>query len=344
MIEIQNHPWPVAPRIPIYLAALSGSLFLIYSIFWIDVTRLSDYENYLQYAIDFQEKSWGELGLVELFSFAQIKFFGSLGNEVSIGLQKLYVLNAIIAAIGLFGLSVKYAQTFSGVFLVYVLYGPIMSYVTLRATPAYILVAWFVLMEQGAFRKFILMLIAAFYHVTAVVPAVLVAGVSFLKLGVWLNPDNKNVNSSIFVISIFFLGICIELMWMLGFGDIIVRLVLELTTGAGKFQEYLESASMYRTPAHFGYFVFVLLATCFYLYLTSGFVDNLWWVIVLALVSFIFLSISPVVAYRFSIFFLLPVFLIFPKTKNPQEHFLNYSIIFTGSIIGIVQSLKLFTD
>ena len=344
MIEIQNHPWPVAPRIPIYLAALSGSLFLIYSIFWIDVTRLSDYENYLQYAIDFQEKSWGELGLVEFFSFAQIKFFGSLGNEVSIGLQKLYVLNATIAAIGLFGLSVKYAQTFSGVFLVYVLYGPLMSYVTLRATPAYLLVAWFILMKQGAFRKFILMLIAVFYHVTAVVPAVLVAGVNFLKPSDWLNSENKNSNSSIFIISIFFLGICIELMWMLGFGDIIVRLVLELTTGAGKFQEYLESASMYRTPAHFGYFVFVLLATCFYLYLTSSFVDNLWWVIVFALVSFIFLSISPVVAYRFSIFFLLPVFLTFPKTKNPQEHFLNYSIIFIGSIIGIVQSLKLFTD
>lgn len=344
MIELQNHPWPVAPRIPIYLVALSGSLFLIYSIFWIDVTRLSDYENYLQYAIEFQEKSWGELGFVEFFSFAQIKFFGSLGNEVSIGLQKLYVLNAIIAAIGLFGLSVKYAQTFSGVFLVYVLYGPLMSYVTLRATPAYLLVAWFVLMEKGAFRKFILMLIAAFYHVTAVVPAVLVAGVNFLKLSGWLNPENNNSNPTIFIISIFFLGICIELMWMLGFGDIIVSLVLELTTGAGKFQEYLESASMYRTPAHFGYFVFVLLATCFYLYLTSGFVDNLWWVIVLALVSFIFLSISPVVAYRFSIFFLLPVFLTFPKTKNSQENFLNYSIIFTGLIIGIVQSLKLVVD
>ena len=344
MIEIQNHPWPVAPRIPIYLAALSGSLFLIYSIFWIDVARLSDYENYLQYAIEFQEKSWGELGLVEFFSFAQIKFFGSLGNEVSIGLQKLYVLNATIAAIGLFGLSVKYAQTFSGVFLVYVLYGPLMSYVTLRATPAYLLVAWFILMKQGVFRKFILILIAVFYHVTAVVPAVLVAGVNFLKPSDWLNSENKNSNSSIFIISIFFLGICIELMWMLGFGDIVVRFVLELTTGAGKFQEYLESASMYRTPAHFGYFVFVLLATCFYLYLTSGFVDNLWWVIVFALVSFIFLSVSPVVAYRFSIFFLLPVFLTFPKTKNPREHFLNYSIIFIGSIIGIVQSLKLFTD
>ena len=344
MIEIQNYPWPVAPRISIYLAALSGSLFLMYSIFWIDVTRLSDYENYLQYAIDFQEKSWGELGLVELFSFAQIKFFGSLGNEVSIGLQKLYVLNATIAAIGLFGLSVRYAQTFSGVFLVYVLYGPLMSYVTLRATPAYLLVAWFVLMKQGAFRKFILMLVAAFYHITAVVPAILVAGVNLLKLSDWLNPDNKNANSSIFVISIFFLGICIELMWMLGFGDIVVRLVLELTAGAGKFQEYLESASIYRTLAHFGYFVFVLLATCFYLYLTSGFVDDLWWVIFLALVTFIFLSISPVVAYRFSIFFLLPVFLTFPKTKNPQEHFLNYSIIFTGLIVGIVQSLKLFTD
>lgn len=342
MIEIQTHPWPVPPRIPIYLAALSGSLFLIYSIFWIDVTRLSDYENYLQYAIEFQEKSWGELGFIEFFSFAQIKFFGSLGNEVSTGLEKLYVLNATIAAIGLFGLSVKYAQTFSGVFLVYVLYGPLMSYVTLRATPAYLLVAWFILMKEGAFRRFILMLIAAFYHVTAIVPAVLVAGASFFKLNDCVNPEDKNL--SIFVISIFFLGIFIELMWMLGFGDVVVRLVLELTTGAGKLQEYLESASMYRTAAHFGYFVFVLLATCLYLYLTSGFVDNHWWVIVLALVTFIFLSISPVVAYRFSIFFLLPVFLAFPKTKNPQENFLNYSVIFTGSVIGIVQSLKLFTD
>lgn len=342
MIEIQTHPWPVPPRIAIYLGALSGSLLLIYSIFWIDIAQLSDYENYLQFAIEFQEKSWEELGFVEFFSFAQIKFFGSLGNEVSVGLQKLYIVNAIIAAIGLFGLSVKYAQTFSGVSLVYVLYGPLMSYVTLRATPAYLLVAWFVLMRQGTFRKFILMFIAVFYHVTAVVPAVLVAGVNFFK-----SSDTGDLGSkkySIFVISIFFLGICIELMWIFGIGDIVVHLVLQLITGAGKFQEYLESASMYRTPAHFGYFVFVLLATCFYLHLTSGLLGYLWWVIILALVTFIFLSISPVVAYRFSIFFLLPVFLTFPKTKNLPEHFLNYSIIFTGSVIGIVQSLKLFAD
>lgn len=344
MIEIQTHPWSVPSRISIYLAALSGSLLLIYSIFWIDVTRLSDYENYLQHAIEIQEKSWGELGFIEFFSFAQIKFFGSLGNEVSIGLHKLYVLNATIAAIGLFGLSVKYAQTFSGVFLVYVLYGPLMSYVTLRATPAYLLVAWFVLMEQGALRKFILMLIASFYHVTAVVPAVLVAGVNFLKLSNWLYQENKNSNSSILIISIFFLGICIELIWMLGFGDNIVRLLLELTIDVGKFQEYLDLASIYRTPAHFGYFVFVLLATCSYLYFTSGFLGNLWWVIVMALVTFIFLSISPVAAYRFSIFFLLPVFLTFPRSNNLQEYCMICLIIFAGLVVGVVQSLKLVAD
>lgn len=344
MVEIKNSPWLMLPKISIYLAALSGSLMLVYSIFWIDITRLSDFENYLQWAVDFQKKSWEELGLIEFFSFAQIKFFGSLGNNVNTGLQKLYVINAIIAAIGLFGLAVRYAQTFGGVVLVYGLYGPLLSYVTLRATPAYLLVAWFILIKKGIFRKLLLMLIASFYHVTALLPAALVVGVTFLKLDDKFNIGNKKSGPIFFISSIFIFGICIELMWISGFGDGIFRLVPELTASAGKFQEYLEAASIYRSPAHFGYFVFVMVLTCFYLYLTSDFINDFWWVIVLSLATFIFLSISPVAAYRFSVFFLLPVFLAFPKTSNLLELCLSYMIIFIGLVIGVVQVTKLFID
>jgi hypothetical protein len=304
MIEIQNHRWEMPSRILIYLIALSGSLILIYSILWIDIARLSDYENYLLWAMEFQEKSWEEIGFIEFFSFAQIKFFGSLGNSVDMGLQNLYILNTIIAAIGLFGLSVRYGKTVSGVILVYVLYGPLLSYITLRATPAYLLVSWFILIRKGVIFKLLLIAMAFLYHVTAIIPAFLVAGVSALKLNVRFDLKNKKSRLRLLINSILFLGICAELMWNLGLGDDIARFVAGLTAATDKFQEYLETASFYRSKAHFGYFVFVLVTTCFYLHLTSSFGNDFWWVILAALVTFIFLSISPVAAYRFSIFFL----------------------------------------
>lgn len=342
MIEIQTHHLEMPLRIFVYLTAFSASLVLIFSIFWINVTRLPDYENYLLWAIEFQEKSWAELGFIEFFSFAQIKFFGSLGNSVDMGLQKLYILNVIIAAIGLFGLSVRYGKTVSGVVLVYVLYAPLLSYITLRATPAYLLVSWFILIRKGVFYKSLLMVIAFLYHMTAIIPAVLVTGVGFLKLSAWLNLEDKKSRFQFLIGSILFLGICVELMWNLGIGDGIASFAVGLTAATDKFQEYLEMASFYRSKAHFGYFVFVLMTTCFYLHMTSGSINDFWWLIVSALVTFIFLSISPVAAYRFSIFFLLPVFLTFPKTKNTIEFFVNYLIVCTGLVVGIVQIVNLF--
>lgn len=346
MIEIRSNRWGIQSksRILISLIALSGSLVLIYSIFWIDVTHLSDYENYLQWASEFQEKAWEEIGFIEFFSFAQIKFFGSLGNSVDIGLQKLYIFNASIAAIGMLGLSVRYGKTVSGVILAYVLYGPLLSYITLRATPAYLLVSWFILIRKGVFYRFILIIIAFLYHITAIIPAALVAGVSFLKLNARLNLENKEARVKFLISSILFLGICAEFIWYLGLGDDIALFAAQLTAATAKFQEYLEIASFYRSKAHLGYFFFVMVTTCFYLYLTSNFVSDFWWVIVAALVTFIFLSISPVAAYRFSIFFLLPVTLTFPRAKNSLEFYIKCVLICTGIVVGIVQYVKLFTE
>lgn len=344
MDEIQDYRRDVPPRIFVWLAALSASSSFLFLIFWIDVTILPDYDNYLLWATEFQEKSWVELGFAEFFSFAQIKFFGSLGNNVETGLRKLYIFNGIIASFGLFGLSVRYGKTVSGVLLVYILYGPLLTYITLRATPAYIFASWFILLRNGIFIKLILMTIASLYHVTSIIPAFLVVGASFLKSNIKSNFEGNKIKVNLSIIAILILGTLIQIIWSLGIGDSVSRHVAGLIFANEKIQEYLETASLYRSKAHLGYFVFVLATACFYLYTTSDSINFFWWFVVSASIVFIFLSISPVAAYRFSIFLLLPIFLNFPETKNMAELFVKYFIICIGMVIGIVQIINLFNN
>jgi len=342
MIAMQYHIFLKASRWPIWVTALSMSLVIIFFIFWIDIGLLPDYSNYLSWAEEFQERPWAGLGFFEFLGFAQIKFFGSIENSVDAGLQKLYVFNAIIAILGLFGLSVRYAKTATGVFLVYILYGPLLSYITLRATPAYILISWLILISKDIKNKFLLMAIPLLYHFSSLIPSILVAVVEFLNLNGRLNFKKNKLNFNILIIFLFFIGIFFQIIWISGIGDGAAQFIAGFFNLGDKIQEYLDTAAVYRSPAHFGYYIFVLISTCFYLYLTCDSVEGLWWVIFLALLAFMFMSISPVVAYRFSIFFLLPVFLDLPQAKTALTYIFKNLVFFTGVAIGAFQLFSLF--
>lgn len=339
-----DHTLSPISRLPVTIAAIFGSMALLVGFLFIDTSRLPDYGNYYSWADELQSLSWHDFELREVISFALLKLFGSFGNSVHQGLTAFYLLNLFIATFGLLAISVKYARSGLGVIIVYALYGPLLAYITLRATMAYILVSWAFLMNGTWFRRILISCFASAFHVTALIPSAAIAGAALSGTTCTQAQMHASRHRVLLLFFMLVAAFFAQVAWLQGWGDSAALSIVSLIPSASRFSEYFAAAAQFRSPAHVAYFAFVLTFVSSYLYITRNARDHSWCLIYTSLFLFLCLSISPVAAFRFSIFIMIPIILRYPVPRTSTQ----LAACLIGAIaafsIGAYQALNLFSQ
>ena len=252
--------------------------------------------------------------LYEWLTYATFSLFGNLRLLGLDPVYWLYIYNFLLVG-SLFFLLIKISSnTLSGVFIIMALYAALFSYVLLRAAPAYLVIALSVVYGSIGKKKTssLLAFISIFYHISAVLPAIVVV---LLNIN---SPSIYKLSGIFFKLSIVLAILQIINIW-LGVNIMPSALidVISEYESIEKYGVYVENSNKI-TVYHVVYFI-ISCSIIILLRIKDVLVSKylaLYFYILFGLCAV--MIISPVAAFRMSIFYMLPLLLIFP-----WNHFLN---------------------
>jgi hypothetical protein len=222
-----------------------------------------------------------------------------------------------------------------GVLLSFGFFGALLAFVLVRATPAYLFILFGVIeTSQGRTRGLVLTALAVGFHISALlaVPAVVVlfaqnripAVSKFFRSRMFLS-------ASLAIIAIMAIG---SLPIFLGYINIIIS---TFSSVIGKYSVYFESANIVAAGGiakdtsqnHRYYMIAVTAVVLAFVFIKNENCVRLRGYVITSFIIFIFISITPVVAFRQSIFWLIPLIIIIPWNS------FRFSGFGTASIIGL---------
>lgn len=319
-------------------------VFIVLSVvairFAIPSAIVADYDAYVQLAdyLSFRPRSeWISFEPLSSLLLVTLRQFTGSGYS-AVGIAHILLSTAYVLFI--YKLISVRDISWQGVLLSFGLYGSALAFVLLRGTPAYILVV-FALIDaiNGKRRAAIFALAAVGFHISALlaVPALLAA---YLQ--------NKNpVVARLFsgrTVVVVGAGLVAALSVasipaFLEYTNFVIRTFSQFI---GKYATYFETANDLEkgrlvgaaSNNHFYYTIVVSLLVMFFLTCFDRMAIALRAYIVTSYVTFMVLSLSPVVAFRQSIFWVLPLVILFPWAR--------YSFYGFGTLFMIVVSLAGF--
>ena len=216
-------------------------------------------------------------------------------------------------------------------------FGALLAFVLVRAMPAYFLVFFAVLdASRGKTRSLILLLLAIGFHISAILAApALVA--------VLLQNRFKNLSNIVESRFVFLFTILLVLLLLIGslpiFLNYINTLIGIFSPVIGKYGTYFEGANALAnnqsaaitSSNHLYYVISVSAFLMVFLYSNNKACLRSRSYMIVSYVIFIILSISPVVAFRQSIFWLLPAVALF---RWEDFHFSGFGTTFIIIIAG----------
>jgi hypothetical protein len=222
----------------------------------------------------------------------------------------IYFLNFFIFFLLLYFISKSSDVKKIGILIFIVFFGPLFAFVILRAAPAYLLIfCSLLLIEKNRICSFVCALIAVFYHISAVIPFMVI-----LSIILFPKNNNKIIKKIRFLIYIFgILNLTNYLFdgWLI---NIHVFKYLSYFDYLSKYEVY-DQSELKNSVNHFLYFLLILylfiLIKKYSIYFNK---TNYIFINIMILVYMIFL-INPIVAFRLSIFFLIPFILVLPWEK-----------------------------
>jgi EpsG family len=246
-----------------------------------------------------------------LYEWLSYATFSIMGNLRDFGLDAVYwsyIYNFIFTTVLFFVIFEVSNNSLAGVMLVISLYAPLLSFVVLRAAPAYLIIALAIF--YGVLRKrktsSLLAIISTFYHISAVAPAFVIIllnifGARMLKF-----------SNLIFGISVF-----IGIFQIINFGmgvNIIPSGMTEIFLGYESIEKY---STYVDNPMDSGIYHEVYFCVCFLMVLLAKskyeLIDrNLSLYLYVLFGLHAVLMVSPVTAFRMSVFYMLPLLLVFP--------------------------------
>jgi hypothetical protein len=291
---------------PKYFYALVMFCILLCVRFFIPPTNFADYYSYE--LIISNSPSIFDNSLYEWLSYSTFSIMGGLRLLGVDPVYWSYVYHFLFTAVLFFWLFRASNSTLTGVVLVISLYAPLFSFVILRAAPAYLIIALSVFYCTHGMKKVssILALISVFYHISAILPAMVIlflniAGFRLLKLSNLIFKIAMTV--AIFQLINFWLRI-----------DLMPSGIKELISG----YELIEKYSVYADAPVDGSIYHIVYFLACSLMVALAKIKNKFISEYLLLYSFILfgvcaiLIISPATSFRMSVFYFLPLLLIFP--------------------------------
>lgn len=232
--------------------------------------------------------------------------------------------------------------SWQGIVLSFALLGPLLAFVLVRATPAYILILLAALdSTKGRWRTFVLALLAVGFHISAVLafpPLV----VSFLQSRVAL--ADRVLRSRVVITAL----VGALLVFIVASNTILLIYINDLvsvfSSVIGKYAVYLEGANTVArggiadatSSSHIYYAMFAAATCILFISQSDEICVRLRAFMVASFLTFFALSISPVVAFRQSIYWILPLLIYFPWAKFRFAGFGNAAIIGSSAAIFAV--------
>lgn len=289
----------------------------------------SNFADYFSYeSIISNSPSFFDNSLYEWLSYSTFSMMGSLKILGVDPVYWTYIYHFLFTVVLFFWLFKASNGTISGFVLGIALCAPLFSFVILRAGPAYLMIGLSVFYFAKRMKKTsaILALIAILYHISAILPAVVIL---FLNIAGFQLMKFSNL---IFKISMAFAIFQIVNFW-LGL-NLMPSGIIELISGYEQIQKYTVYA---KVPADASVYHVVYFALCS-LTMALTKVKNkhineyllLYFYIIFGVCGI--LMISPVASFRMSIYYLLPLVLIFPW-HSILNGIIRYAIIVVSPLI-----------
>lgn len=291
--------------------------------------QFADFESYVNLADQLYTTEISQWILFEPISNGILFLFRLLAGD---SLNAVYLAYWYLSAVFLIGTAILCYQqgvTWQGVVLALGVYGALLAFVTVRATPAYILVALAVIQARnGQWRSILMCIIATTFHISAIlsIPAIFVC-VAQKRIKMCYRFFELNL----VCYSIFF-GIFLSS--TLFHNQIIAFIIWVISSSGGAIEKYLtyvndvESA---KSNNHLIYFIISSVLVLVALNKNKG-VISLRGYILTSYFLFSLLSFSPVTAFRQSLFWTIPTLLLIPWGSLFNNSFSSVLVIVVGLI------------
>ncbi len=308
-------------------------LFLLRILY--DPVNFADYNSY-QIIIE-QIAPVNDRGLFEFVSYKTFDIFSNAFDFGSISLYWLYIYNfMLVSCIYLYAVKVANISP-EGVLITMALFAPLLFFVLLRAAPAYVLIMTGLLINSKN-KKIIstlCILFAPFIHISAILPLLIYYLIKIRKFR-----------------ELKFLGIAAKLVYVFGFLHIIsfvlgYNLIPEIIGSVFQGFDNLSKYSAYtKVENNFSIFHYLFLIISLFVFYKFRSYRNFFdpylyayghWIMLI----YSIMMINPIVGFRVSIYFYLPVLAIFPWRKifNSKKIYIVYAmapLVFVQSFTGVL--------
>jgi EpsG family len=309
-------------------------LLITYGIYWvIGPSNFSDYENY-QGLIIFLQTSFtpdqvlGEEGFSKLMIFLSSYFTNSPQEAHALIVLSIQFVFLSITIFTYF----KKRTDFNSLVLPIAIFAPLITTIVIRNSFAYLFstFAFFTFSKSRWSSLIFCLIIALLFHssVILIIPVFILAGFSFISAKIK-----------------YYSKIWILLLTLIGFFLIFSRLSLSFITNLDFVQENLGARTAYVQDdrlivSSFHYLWVILIGSSYWLFFERLKSPRQISFFFFGYVLYIFLLVSPVVAFRYSVFFLLPFFIVCGSYLSS----LNWkSVKFISLRLGSVVLIFVFT-
>lgn len=290
----------------------------------VEPVKIADYSTYVGLIEKMRMLSFTDLLTFEPLSrglmLLSIRIFGDSSAAISM----LHFVNITVFLILFSDVCFRYARDWRNIALVFSLFGPLLALVTIRATPAYLLLCYaYFNVGRCSWKALLLCFIAIGFHMSALLalPPMLLAIISTTKEEV----KTLELPKVDIAITLLALLVYLNIRLIIQF----VSILISWLNGLGpldKFSVYLTNIASAQSIFHRLYFVgcfcIVIIACLNSKYFSRTIIRYL----SISFLSYATLCISPVAAFRESIFWIMPLLLVFPLKRYINS--LHFAFLF----------------
>jgi hypothetical protein len=306
----------------------------------IPVELFGDFEGYrlsVERLLSSYENGWlvsDPLGWAPLIALYYL--FGNIYDAI-------YWSNMALSLIFFFGLiyiGEKYVVVWQGILVLICLFGSLLAFITIRATPAYLLITVAALETNNRkqVRPIVLLLLASLFHGSALLAAPgIIAGILCHRsktLLSWVDRPQK-----------IFLVLAVLLIPVYLFQDKFKEILLNIldifSDSLGRFSTYLPSDRDYttvdpnmRSNSDLYYAIFVFTAFSAFMIFSSRHFVRIRAFILLSFIVFTAMLFQPTAAFRQSLYWLVPMILVFPWKRFEFGGAGNMVLIIGCAVVG----------
>lgn len=311
-------------------------LSILYVRHYYNSDQLADYDAYA-YFTDLYWSGFDRSWLTsEPFGWGTLLSLRALTGTTEEAIVFAHWLLGAFTCFSILALAIRYNLQWQGVMLSIAMFGPLLSMVTIRATPTYLMcVVSALTIRKNPTLGIILALSAALFHNTAFLSFFPILLIIIQDRFQWLN--RKFRNKPALVISSTFIALLFVLFRQSMF-SILEQMISFLPGFAEKYIVYFSLGNsetpITAEPSIFHNFFIGGVTLIFALYLILGKEVQEKYVAfaVASFAIFIMLSANPVTSYRQSIFWIVPILLTFPWERL-KPNFLAYLGIISFSLV-----------